>query len=172
MNRTFTEFVDKKSRESKNHLKVVKRVLEENGFKVDEHLKDIEDPYIFLNANNEQLSFDGVRIYEIGDILAFRVQKEKDTHPYGRAYPLDVVSMFNDLMSESGDEEKSGNRIMCAIIEEFKTFFMKSRKAEKELKTVEIEKDKGNDAQDDGSGKAVVQNAVLDFANMARSKSS
>ncbi|RDJ35657.1 MAG: hypothetical protein DWQ19_12630 [Crenarchaeota archaeon] len=165
---TFTEFVDKKSRESKTHLKTIKRVLEENGFTVDGFM-DGEDPYVFLHSSDDQLSFDGVRIYKIGDILAFRAQKEKDTHPYGKAYSLDIVEMFNDLISENGDEEKSGKQVIKAIVNEFKTFFEKSREAEKQLKTAEIEQERG-DASDDGSGKAVIQNTVLDFGNMARSK--
>lgn len=170
MTHTFHEFIDKKSRESKKHLKTVKRILEENGFTVQDFFKNEEDPYIFLSSTDEQLSFEGVRIYTLGDILAYRVQKEKDTHPYGRAYSLDIVEMFNDLMSESGDEEKAGKRVIKAVAEEFKGFFKKSREAEKDLKSVEIEKERGSDTADNGTGKVLVQNATLDFANMARSK--
>jgi hypothetical protein len=169
MTHNFREFIDKKSRESKQHLKVIKKALEETGFTVEEFFKDEADPYIFLNSNNEQLSFEGVRIYTIGDIVAFRVQKEKDTHPYGKAYSLDIVDMFNDLMSENGDEEKSGKRVIKAIAEEFKNFFKKSAEAEKDLKSVEIEKESGMGSED-GSGKVMVQNSILDFASMARNK--
>lgn len=159
MKMKFNEFIDKKGRENKHQLKVVKKVLEHNGFTVDEFLNDKSDVYIFLHAPDDRLSFEGVRIYKIGDILAYRVQKEKDTHPYGKAYPLDVEGMFNDLMSEGGKEKQSGERVIKGIIGEFQHFFTKSLEAEKELKSSDVQDDRK-----DGMGSIVNKSSMLDYA--------
>lgn len=133
----FKEFVSKKQRDSIKHLKVIKAVLSHQGMHAESFLEG-DDPYVFVNSHNRHLSFDGVRIYEIGGKFAYRVQKEKDTHPYGRAYPLDIEEMFNDFISEDGNEEKAGKRSMSALAHELKTFFKSSEKAEKTLRVGDI----------------------------------
>jgi hypothetical protein len=138
MRKTFREFVDQQGRMGMYHLRTIKKVLESNGFTVESHLKK-EDPYIFVYSNNDDLSFGGVRIYKIGDIIAYRIQKEHDTHPYGSAYLLDIEEIYNDLISDYGDEEKAGEKIIKIIGKEFKTFFKTSYKAEKTLEADEIE---------------------------------
>lgn len=133
----FKEFVNRKQRDSIKHLKIIKAVLEHEGFHVEAYLND-DDPHIFITAQENNLSFDGVRVYEIGGSFAFRVQKEKDTHPFGRAYPLNIEEMFNDFISEDGDEEKAGKRSMKALKNEFEKFFKNSAKAEKEIRVGDI----------------------------------
>lgn len=140
----FKEFVNRKQREAVKHLKIIKAVLEHEGMHVEGFFEE-EDPYIFVNSHNKNLSFDGIRIYEIGGTFAYRVQKEKDTHPYGRAYPLDVEEMFNDFISEDGNEEKAGKRSMKALVHELKVFFKNSEKAEKELRVGDILDDSEGD---------------------------
>jgi len=166
-NRTFKEFVGKKDREANHQLKTVKKLLEKHGFTVEAYLENEEDPYVFLNANDDQLSFDGVRIYKLGDVMAFRVQKEKDTHPYGKAYPLDIEAMFNDMMSESGSEKKAGEEVIESIVDEFKRFFKKSKTAEKELRSAEVDQER-----EDGNGKIMVKNGSLDYASSIGSRTS
>jgi hypothetical protein len=128
----FLEFVDRKERESRKHLKLVSKALNESGMKVYDHI-DHEDSYIFVKAPKEGLPFEGIRIYEIGNSLAYRVQKEKDTEPYGKAYPLDLEEMFNDLMGENMKEEEAGKEIIKGISKEIKEFFSKSLKAQAEI---------------------------------------
>jgi len=159
MKKSFKEFIDKKGRETKHQLTTVKKLLEKNGFTVDEFLNNKNDPYIFLHANNDKLSFEGVRIYKIGDLMAYRVQQEKDTHPYGKAYPLDIEGMFNDLMSENGKEKKSGQQVINGVVGEFESFFKSSLEAEKELKSADVE-------QEDDNGQLAVKNNTLDYATM------
>lgn len=161
---TFLEFVDKKTRDSIHHLKVVKELLEKNGFTVDSYLSRDDDPYIFLHSSDEQLSFEGVRIYQIGDTIAYRVQKENETHPYGKAYMLDVETMFNDLVSDNGDEEKAGNKVISAVVKEFKTFFKTSKEAEYEIKSADFV-DQDNDSRDDTNdgGRIVLRNPNTDY---------
>lgn len=134
----FRDFLDTKNREAVKHLKIINKILEKNNMQSESHL-DSDEPYVFLKANNRNLSFSGVRIYKIGDTLAFRIQKENKTAPYGAAYPIAVEDMFDQLISEDGvDEQKAGMEVMKAIIDHFNKFFEESSKAEKELRDIEF----------------------------------
>jgi len=134
----FVEFVNKKSRESTKQLKIIKDILEREGMSVAEFLKE-EQPYIYLQNPGGGLSFDGVRIYKIAGNIVYRVQKEAKTHPFGKAYPLDIEEMFDDLVSDNVDEEKAGKKIIKAVSEEFRNFFIKSAEAEKENRSDELD---------------------------------
>lgn len=161
--KNFNEFVTVKSMQTKKELRTLKKVLENQGMSVQEFLED-DDPYIFLKTNGSNLSFDGVRIYKIGDIMAYRIQKQNNTHPYGQAYSLPVQEIFDTFLSEKGSEEKAGKEVMKAIAEEFKSFFDKSSKAEKELRGSIVM------TQNDPMGRIVVQTTGTDYANMVHSR--
>jgi hypothetical protein len=154
MKKSFKEFIDKKQRDAAHQLKTIKKLLEKNGFTVESYLTK-DDPYIFLNSNNDQLSFGGVRIYKIGSTIAYRVQKENITHPYGASYCLNVEDMYNDLLSEYGDEEKCGKIVINSVVAEFISFFKKSHKSERQLSAEELER----------NGKFVSKNATLDYSS-------
>lgn len=128
----FFEFVDRKERESRKHLKLVEKALSGAGLSV-KSFTDQDDSYIFVNSTNPNVPFGGIRIYEIGNSLAFRIQKEKDTEPYGKAYVLDLEDMFNDFMSENMEEEKAGKKVIKSLVEEIKEFFDRSAKAESDI---------------------------------------
>ncbi len=133
MSSTFVEFVDSKQRSAQKHLNIVKKIFEKEGFRISDQLGERNDPHIFIFNPDKNLSFDGIRIYEIGGDVAFRVQKESETHPFGKAYPLPIEKMFDDLQGEEDmDENKIGEEIMKSVISEIKDFFEKSYKAEKE----------------------------------------
>ena len=137
----FSEFVDKKTRQAKRELGIIKQILEKENMMVQSFLESGE-PYIFLRSPGKGLSFEGVRIYKIGGAITFRIQKEAKTHPYGQAYRLDVEEMYNDLISEEKyDEEKAGKEVMRAVIGEMKSFFSQSAEAEKELRATEFDTD-------------------------------
>jgi hypothetical protein len=161
--RKFTEFVDKKARETKKELGILKHVLGGAGLQVSDHVED-ESPYLFVKANTQDLSFEGVRIYKIGSDLAFRVQKQEDTHPYGSAYSLSVETMFNDLLADEMDEEKAGKHVMEAVAKELNKFFEKSGKAEKELRASDIIDGK------DPLNRIVVKTTGTDYALQVSSK--
>jgi hypothetical protein len=154
---TFNEFVDKKERDAKKQLKIVKKLLESQGLQVGDHL-GASDPYIFLRAP-VQLSFDGVRIYRIGNTLAYKVQREEKTHPYGKAYLLDIEEMFTDYMSDNISQEKAGKKVISSVKNEFKQFFEKSAEAESELEQGRFDK-KG-----DPLGRVMIQSTGTDYAN-------
>lgn len=127
----FSSFLDKKNKQIRNELGVVRDVLKEANFKVEDFLCD-DHPYLFLQNPENGLDFDGVRIYKIGSNLAYRIQKENKTAPYGEAYSLDIEGMFEDLITDM-DENKATEHIKKAIHEEFKNFFKKSVEAQENI---------------------------------------
>lgn len=150
---SFKEFIDKKKRESIRQLRTVKKVLDHGGFTTEAYFTK-DDPYLFVYSNNDQLTFAGVRVYKIGDTLAYRIQKDKETHPYGNAYSLNIEEMYNDLISENGNEQEAGERIISAITAEFISFFKKSGEAEEELSQDDV----------DSYGKVVSNSGVFDLS--------
>lgn len=154
----FMEFIDRKQREGKKQLKLMEKVLRKGGLTVYSHLED-DDPYLFVKANSRKLSFEGVRIYQIGDSIAYRVQKLEKTEPYGQPYSLNVEDMFNDYMGENMTEEEAGEKTMQSAVEELKKFFHKSEKAEEEERT----------GQKDGVG-LIVKAGGSDYSSMVLNK--
>lgn len=132
MTQQFLEFVDRKQREAVKHLSLIEKLMLKSGMKVDSFLEE-DEPYVFVRSPDHRLSFDGVRIYEIAGMIAYRVQRELKTQPYGKAYLLDVEDMFNDFMSEKMKEEEAGQKVVESVISEIKKFFERSAEAEQEL---------------------------------------
>lgn len=137
----FSEFVDKKKRDTKKQLELLEKMLSKHGFKVKPFIESTNDPYIYVEDPNQQLSFGGIRIYKIGNSMAFRVQNEDKTHPYGKAYPLEVEKMYDDLISDSETEEKAGKIIVDSIVQEIRSFFSKSMDAEKSLRASDFDQE-------------------------------
>ncbi len=160
--KSFLEFVDKRTRESKKQLDILKRVLEKGGMSVVDFSEE-EDPHLFLKGS-KNLSFEGVRIYKIGGEIVFRVQKEENTHPYGKAYSLQVEEMYDDILSDEMDEEKAGKEVIKSISEEMRKFFNRSDKAEKEIRSIEF----GNN--NDSMGSVLASSTGTDYANQVLSK--
>lgn len=129
--RNFFEFIDRKQREGKKHLKLIERVLRRGGLNIYSHLEE-EEPYIFVKAP-KKLSFEGIRIYEIGDMIAYRIQKEETTHPFGKARMLDLEDMFHDFMSENMKEDEAGKKVIESVVEEIRKFFLKTSQAEQDM---------------------------------------
>lgn len=140
LHKSFGEFIDKKKRDATRQLEVVEKVLRKGGLKVESFLEaDSKDPYIFCFNPSKNGSFEGIRLYKIGNTIAFRIQKESKTHPYGKAYPLNIEEMFNDLLSdEDVDEKTAGKKVMEAVAKEVRKFFERSAEAEKDSKQSEI----------------------------------
>lgn len=161
----FIEYVDKKMRESRRHLGLIKKILEGQNMKVTDHRNE-DDPYVFVANPEKTLSFDGLRIYKIGNVMAYRVQKQETTHPYGRAYQLDLEEMYDDYMSDDFKEEEAAKQIIQSVAEEMQKFFKKSAEAENEIRSAEL------DQNSDGLGKIIVRTSGSgDYANQVTSKS-
>lgn len=162
---TFNEFVDGRQRRAKKQLKILGEVLKKQGMTVREFL-DGDDPHIFLKSNQNGLSFDGIRIYKIGGDITYRIQKEEKTHPYGKAYILDVEGMWDDLIGDNVSEEKAGKKILEAVKEEFDSFFANSLIAEKKIRAGDFDK-KGNPL-----GNVMLKSSGgTDYSNLVQSKS-
>lgn len=161
----FIEFVNKKERDARKQLALIQKVLEKHDWEVESFVEKIGEPYIYVKApKGVDLSFEGIRIYKIGNSFAYRVQNESETQPYGDAYPLDVEDMFQDLMSEKMDESKAGKSVMKAIHDEIGRFFKECARAEKKADANAIEK------KDDPLGKVVIRSTGTDYANLVHSK--
>ncbi len=166
-NKSFGEFIDKKKRESIRQLGLLKNILEHNGFKVESFLNidADEDPYVFCHSNLRGCGFDGIRIYKIGTDLAFRVQKENKTHPYGSAYSLPIEEMFNDFLTDQGsDQKKAGKMVIEAVAKEIKRFFEKSSKAENDAREEEVENGKNG-------GDVAIRTTGTDYSALIYNKS-
>jgi hypothetical protein len=130
----FLEFIDRKQRESVSQLKIVSKALQKGKLDVKEYLHD-DDPHIFVRSHNKKLSFEGVRVYKIGDQVAYRIQKLEKSEPFGKTYALNLEDMFNDYLSEGMTKEEAGDKVIESMTEEIKKFFKRSAKAEEELRT-------------------------------------
>lgn len=157
----FFEFVNLKQSQSTKELQILKGVLEEEGFSVEDFTERADDPYIFVGNPSGKLSFNGIRIYRLGEMVAYRIQKENKTHPYGSAYDLPVEEMYQRFLSEKRDEKKAGEETMKSIAEEIRKFFKKSEVAEK---------DTNKFLSKDALGRVVIPSTGTDYANMIFSK--
>ncbi len=162
MHKTFKDFVNKKYREAIRQLGILQKIFEKSGLKVKNYLNEgdaYEDPYIFI-FNPTQGSFDGIRIYKIGSNIAFRVQNQEDSHPYGTAYPIDMEDMFGDFLADEGvDEKDAGKKVMEAVVNQLKKFFEKSQNAEEDLQRSQL--DKG-----DNLGNIAIKNQGTDYSSL------
>jgi uncharacterized membrane-anchored protein YjiN (DUF445 family) len=157
---SFSQFVDKKTRKSKKHLKLIEKMLAQHGLTVKNHLEEGEEPFLFVVSPIRKVSFEGIRIYQTGESIAYRVQKEEKTHPYGRAYRLDIQEMYEDLMSEEEmDEKAAAKEVVQAVIKELQQFFEKSHEAERDLRMGDF------DADGDPLGRVMVRSTGTDYAN-------
>ena len=147
VDRSFGSFVDKKKRDGLKELKLIEKLLKKQGMRVDNFLEnsDGDDPYLFCYNPVKQGSFEGIRIYKIADKISFRVQKESQTHPYGRAYPLPIEEMFEDFLEdEDTSEEKAGKKVIEAVVKEVRRFFEKSDQIDRDERKSSIDAEPGD----------------------------
>jgi hypothetical protein len=158
---TFGEFVNKKARVAKKRLGLVEKVLVREKFIVRTHIDDTEEPYLYVASPNSRLTFGGLRIYVTGESIAYRIQKDDKTHPYGKAYRLDIEEMYDDLMSEEDMTEKDAAiEVVEAVGKEINKFFQESLKAEKEIRHSEF------DAIGDPLGRVAVRSSTMDYGSL------
>lgn len=127
----FSTFLDKKTNKARKELGIIRDILSKGGMKVDDATEE-SDPFLFVPSTKQSLDFGGVRIYKVGSNMAYRIQNERNSEPYGESYPLDLEGIFEDLISEM-DSEKAAKEVKKAVLEELKGFFEGSLKAQDEL---------------------------------------
>ena len=130
----FNEFINHRQREDREHLALLARVLKSGNDKFEiKTFFDDDDPYIYIKSPYETFSFEGIRVYPRGDTFAYKVQNEEDTHPYGKAYSLDLERMFSDFMGDNLEAEDAAKRVMLSAKREIRTFFKKTEEAEEKI---------------------------------------
>lgn len=89
---------------------------------------DGAEPHLFVSRGPDRT---GVRIYEIGDRLAFRVQDLPDGEPHGRAFGIDVQRLFEEIIEEIDDKtpENAAWLLLGELGNAMKSFFADSIKA-------------------------------------------
>lgn len=144
--KTFGDFVDKKKRDAIHQLKLVEQILQKHGMKTENFLEtDKGDTYIFCYNPQKNTDFDGIRIYKIGESIAFRIQKESKTHPYGQAYQIPIEEMFQDFLTDKGSKpDEAGKKVMDSVVKEIRLFFNKCVDAEKNNNDNDDRDDQGN----------------------------
>lgn len=150
----FSTFIDKKTNRARKELGIVMEVLKEGGVQVKDFLKGA-DPYLYVPSTKKNLDFGGVRVYKIGSTIAYRIQNEGDTEPYGASYPLDVEEMFEELLGDM-EEGDAAEEIKKAVVEELQNFFERSLKAQDEISSQQF----------DPQSKIVVGSKAGDLGNM------
>jgi hypothetical protein len=149
----FSSFLDKKTNEMKRQLKIIKDIVSESELKVEESL-DHKEPYLFVSNSEKGLDF-GVRIYKVGSEIAYRIQRRKDTQPYGEAYPLNLESGFADLISDMSQDD-AAEKIKKAVVNDIKLFFKKSSEANNDLLS---------SGANDGTGRIIISSGNGDLSN-------
>lgn len=152
----FSSFIDIKNKQTIKQLNILKEILSKE-FEISPYLEN-DDPYIYLKAKKET-PFQGVRIYKIGSNWAYRIQNESETEPYGKAYPLDLEKMFEEIIPDMSEEE-AGGVIADALIEEFNIFFEKSAKLDKEFSIGQFNKNDISNAVIVGSNSGDFSNSI------------
>lgn len=168
LHKSFGDFVDKKRRDAIKQLNLVEKLLQKSGFKVEAFLAEDADtePYVFCYNPRRNATFDGVRIYKIGNSLAFRVQQEAETHPYGKAYPLNIEEMFQDFLSDDGiTQRQAAEKCIESVSKEIRMFFDKSENAERSAYKAQVFD------RDNGDGDIGIKSTGTDYSAMIYSKS-
>lgn len=147
--KTFIEYqLHRVKQDHPRKLKLLSKMLTQSGLFVDDRFDD-EDSHIFVSAIPKPEEFDGIRIYFLGNVCCYRVQKMKDTEPYGNSYLLDLQKMFDDILIEKG-QKASNKDCVEALIErvgkELRKFFANSIDDEEDYIQSQIDSDRGSDA--------------------------
>lgn len=164
--KTFLEFTFAKHKETEERLKLVKKILEKDGMRVDDFFDDGK-PYIFCFNPLNNLDFEGIRIFENGKTMSFQVCKTKDTLPYGIARSLDINDLFNQICETEEDKKEATETLIKEVSKEIRKFFRQSKMAEDELMGKIID----GQTSGDKAGSIVVRNTGTDYANQVYSKS-
>lgn len=160
---TFLEFVNKRKRDGKKHLTILEKVFKHQKLAVKSFM-DEDTPYLYLIAPGDSVNFGGVRVYQVGDNIAYRVQKQEHTEPFGRPYLLDMDEMYEDFMMDDIKEEEAAKRIVQAVSDEMSRFFRKSKEAEQDFQDMQF------DRQTDSMGKIILRPTGSDYSNSIYNK--
>lgn len=150
---TFLEFFQRDEDNARKKLKLLKGIFDEDGmYSMDFTGEEEREPYLFVTAPSD-LSFQGIRVYQKGDLTAFMIQKEPKVFPYGKAYCLDLQKMLDDIMVDEKETDKALKELKKQVAKKIKMFFKQTKKAEDQIVDAEIT---GNGLP--GSGQITIRN--------------
>ncbi len=160
----FFEYVDRKQRQVVRQLKIVKRILAQAGLQVASHLDfhHKEEPYLYVYNPNSDTKF-GLRVYGVGEELAYRLQRKEKTHPYGKPNRLIVADMWDDFKAEGKDDTAAAEEVIKAVGEEVADYFKQSAKAEKKSSHIKMDQSPLG-----GSTPSDLTNPAIDIANPSK----
>jgi len=151
---TFFEFFKRDEYESRKHLKLLKKVFSDDGmYSIDFTDGEHEEPYIYVAAPSD-VSYQGLRVYQKGNILAFRVQKNPKTVPYGTPVEIKIQNILDKILMDVDNEDdavENLNKEICKIV---KDFFKQTKTAEEKILNAEL-----SDDSLDGFGQITIRNA-------------
>ena len=162
----FNEYVNRHHFMAKKRLRLLMNALQKDGLRTQDFTHDEHEPYVFVYAYPVPTTFEGVRFYMHGDILAFKTQKKPETQPYGEAYELDLQQMLMDIFENEKDKsEKNITKVLLKLIgREIRDHFKKTISAEKDLLTGQVADGKNS------AGQIIIRNNGTDYANTVTSK--
>ena len=166
----FNEYIDRTDDETTKRLNLIRKALQRGGYRVEDFALKDQDPHIFVYALPKVATFEGIRLYLLGDILAFKVQKKINTEPYGKAYTFSIQEMYDDMLMEYGDSEDKDKPIKKTILkmaDELRMFFVKSKTAEESLVQVQLANIEDKTGEKEG---IVVNTTGTDYASKVYSK--
>jgi hypothetical protein len=142
------------------------QALQKGGLVAVDLTNEPNDPHIWVQAHPKPEEYDGIRVYLLGNICAFRVQKMKNTQPYGKSYSLDLQQMFDDILDDMGEEASDDmNKAVEKLIEEvgdrIRKFYIDSIRDEEDFIQNQLD---GVD-RDDVGGAALVPNSGVDYSS-------
>lgn len=163
--KTFLEYSIHRVREhDPDKLKLLLAALTKAGLFVTDKTHEEKDPHLFVQAIPQPEEFEGIRIYILGNICAYRVQKLRDTEPYGKAYLLDLQGMYDDSIKQlgtKGDKKFYVEDLIKKLGAKLKKFYIDSIKDEDEYLQSQLD---GDDRTDIGGAMIAPTNGG-DYAN-------
>jgi hypothetical protein len=145
--------------------------LKKGGLAVINRIHQQNDPHLWVQAHPQPEEYRGLRIYLLGNICAFRVQKLEKTEPYGKSYLLDLQEMYDNILEDLGEEEdnKDPNMAMNILIKQMcdkiRKFYIDSIKDEEEFLSAQLN---GPERQDIG-GAAILPVTGIDYSSQVYS---
>lgn len=145
--------------------------LKKGGLAVINRIHQQNDPHLWVQAHPQPEEYRGLRIYLLGNICAFRVQKLESTEPYGKSYLLDLQEMYDNILEDLGEEEdnKDPNMAMNILIKQMcdkiRKFYIDSIKDEEEFLSAQLN---GPERQDIG-GAAILPVTGIDYSSQVYS---
>ena len=164
---TFLEYAIHRVRQNEpKKLKNLYKLLKQGGLVVIDRSHVEHDPHLWVQAHPKPEEFDGIRVYLLGNICAFRVQKLETTEPYGKSYLMDLQKMYDDIIEDMGDKafeepDKAMKRLIKEVADKIRKFYYDSIKDEEEFLQTQLD----GPVRSDIGGATILPNSGFDYSS-------